>query len=154
MLLVRVRVRVRVSLHWLVPALYVLSYKCSSRELFETVDRVFYRSDAVHVTQPTVILKAIHRIILIMAALWNRAGIVFLPCGFFFLSSFFFPSPNLSSRRFNIYHTSTLGMALVRIECRSEMYCTWLAGNIGRKNDAENCHCAPSHNFVGLYLRN
>ena len=42
--------------------------------------------------------------------------IIFLPCGFFFLSSFFFlPSPNLSGRRLDVYHTSTHCVALVRI---------------------------------------
>ena len=39
------------------------------------------------------------------------AGIIFLPCGFFFL----FSSPNLSRRRWDVYHTSTYGVALVRI---------------------------------------
>ena len=51
------------------------------------------------------------------ALLWPRYGIgqsiMFLPCGFF-LSSFF-SSPNLSSRRLDVYHTSTHGVALVRI---------------------------------------
>jgi len=32
-----------------------------------------------------------------------------------FLSSFFFSSPNLSGRRLDVYHTSTHGVALVRI---------------------------------------
>ena len=35
--------------------------------------------------------------------------------------------------------------------CRSETCCTRLAENTGHKNIAI---CAPSHNFVGLYLRN
>jgi len=35
-------------------------------------------------------------------------------CGFFFLSSFF-SSPNLRGRRLDVYHTSTHGVALVRI---------------------------------------
>jgi len=39
-------------------------------------------------------------------------AIIFLPCGFF-LS--FFPSPNLSGRRLDVYHTSTHGVALVQI---------------------------------------
>ena len=42
--------------------------------------------------------------------------IIFSCCGlffFFFLS--FFSSPNLSSRRLDVYHTSTHGVALVRI---------------------------------------
>jgi len=52
--------------------------------------------------------------------LWPPYGIgqaiIFLPCGFF-LSSFlfFYSSPNLSGRRLHVYHTSTHGVALVRI---------------------------------------
>jgi len=40
--------------------------------------------------------------------------IIFLPCGFFLLS-FFYSSPNLSGRRLDVCHTSTHGVALVRI---------------------------------------
>ena len=40
--------------------------------------------------------------------------IIFLPCGFFFFLSFF-SSPNLSHRRLDVCHTSTHGVALVRI---------------------------------------
>ena len=48
------------------------------------------------------------------------ADIIFLPCDFY-LSSFlllpsFFSLPNLSGRRLDVYHTSTHGVALVRIE--------------------------------------
>ena len=50
----------------------------------------------------------------IMAALCNRGAIIFLPCDFY-LSSIFFSSPNLSGRRLDVYHTSTHGVALVRI---------------------------------------
>jgi len=55
-----------------------------------------------------------------MAALCNRGAIIFLPCSFFqsifyLLSSFFLSSPNLSGRRLDVYHTSTHGVALVRI---------------------------------------
>ena len=42
-------------------------------------------------------------------------AIIFLPCGFFFLSFFLFSSPILSGRRLDVYHTSTRGVALVRI---------------------------------------
>jgi len=49
---------------------------------------------------------------LIMVTLCNRADHIFLPCGFFFLSSFS-SSPNLSSRRLDVYHTSSHGVALV-----------------------------------------
>jgi len=34
------------------------------------------------------------------------------------------------------------------------MCSTRLAENTGRKNDAKIVICGPSHNFVGLYLRN
>jgi len=52
-----------------------------------------------------------------MAALWNRAGHYIFALWFrsiFYL--LFFSSPNLSGRRLNVYHTSTHGVALVRIE--------------------------------------
>jgi len=46
-------------------------------------------------------------------------SIMFLPCGFFLSCSFFFlslfSSPNLSGHRLDVYHTSTHGVALVRI---------------------------------------
>ena len=52
----------------------------------------------------------------IMAALCNRAGhYIFALWFLLLLSFFFFSSPNLSGRRVDIYHTSTHGVALVRI---------------------------------------
>ena len=50
----------------------------------------------------------------IMVAIWNRADhYIFM---LFLLSSFFFiSSPNLSGQRLDVYHTSTHGVALVRI---------------------------------------
>jgi len=84
--------------------------------------------------------------------------IIFLPCDFylsFFLLSFFLSSPNLSSRRLDVYRTSTHGVALVRI------YDAGLkpaAGGSLEMQDAKKSPkiaiWAPSHNFVGLYLRN
>jgi len=54
--------------------------------------------------------------VLVMAALRIAdADIIFLSCGYLFLSFFFFSSPNLSRRRLDVYHTSTHGVALVRI---------------------------------------
>ena len=53
----------------------------------------------------------------IMVALCNRADHYIF--ALLFLSSIyllFFSSPNLSGRRLNVYHTSTHGVALVRIE--------------------------------------
>ena len=61
---------------------------------------------------------------LVMAALCNRAGTlcngaghyIFFPVvSFYLLLSSFFSSPNLSGRRFDVYHTLTHGVALVRI---------------------------------------
>jgi len=51
-------------------------------------------------------------IAVIMVTLWNRTDL--LPCGFFYLSVFF-SSPNISHCRLDVYHTSTHGVALVRI---------------------------------------
>jgi len=55
--------------------------------------------------------------ILIMAALWNRAGHYIF--ALWFLSSFFFflflSFPYLSGHRLDVYHTSTHGVAIVRI---------------------------------------
>jgi len=51
---------------------------------------------------------------LVMATLWNRAG-HYIFALWFLLSFFFFFSPNLSRRRLDVYHTSTHGVALVRI---------------------------------------
>jgi len=55
--------------------------------------------------------------LLFMAALCNRAGhIYFYPViSFYLLLSFFYSSPNLSGHRLDVYHTSTHGVALVRI---------------------------------------
>jgi len=49
-----------------------------------------------------------------MAALCNRCGHYMLAL-WFLSSSFFFSSPNLSGRRLDVYHTSTHGVALMRI---------------------------------------
>jgi len=56
----------------------------------------------------------------LLALLWSPyvigQTIIFLPCDFYLSSSSsFFPSPNLSGRRLDVYHTSTHGVALVQI---------------------------------------
>ena len=54
--------------------------------------------------------------ILIMAALWNRTGHYIFALWFLLLSIFlFFSSRILSRRRLDVCHTSTHGVALVRI---------------------------------------
>jgi len=69
----------------------------------------------------------------LMVALCNRAD-HYIFALWFLSSSFFLSSPNLSGRRLDVYHTSTHGVALVRI-C-----CTRLTGNAGRKKVAKNRH--------------
>jgi len=74
----------------------------------------------VHYILSCIHLQAmIYDIGFIMAALCNRGAIIFLPCSFFLLlllsSSSFFSSRNLSGRRLDVCHTSTHGVALVRI---------------------------------------
>jgi len=83
---------------------------------------------------------------------------IFLPCDFFYLlllSSICFSLPNLSGRRLDVYYTSTHGMALVRIE-NACLKCA--ARHSLEMQDPRNRQkfaiWAPSHNFVGLYLRN
>ena len=76
----------------------------------------------------------------------------------FFFFFFLFSSTNLSSHRLDIYH-STILLHMVwpyaNSECRSEMCCMRLVENAGpKKNRQKLAIWAPSHNFVGLYLRN
>jgi len=88
----------------------------------------------------------------------NRTGhyiFAFLPCGFFFLSFYPFSSPNLSRLRLDVCHTSTHGVPLVRIH---DAGLKRAARGSLKMQDARKSPkiaiWAPSHNFVGLYLRN
>ena len=74
-----------------------------------------------------------------MAALRSRCGHYIF--ALWFLSSiffFFYSSPNLSGCRLDVCHYMMCLSA--NLECRFEMWCTRLAGNTGRKNDAKNRH--------------
>ena len=91
---------------------------------------------------------------LVMVALCNRADhIYFHPvvCSFFFL----FSSPKLSRHRLDVCHTSTHGVALVRIQ---DAGLKRAASGSLKMQDAKNRQkvaiSTPSYNFVGLYLRN
>jgi len=87
-----------------------------------------------------------------MAALCNRAGhYIFCPVVSIYLSFFLlFSSPNLSGRRLDVDHTfHTWCGHSANLECRSEMCCTRLAGNSGRKHRhfgtiAQPCRAIPS----------
>ena len=98
---------------------------------------------------------------IIMVALCNRADHYILcpVISIFFLSSFFpsffFPSPNLSGRRLDVYHTSTHGVALVRIyDAGLKPAARGSLEMQDAKKSPKIAIWAPSHNFVGLYLRN
>jgi len=71
---------------------------------------------------------------------------------FFFL---FFSSPNLSRCRLDVCHTSTHGVALVRIKDAGLKPAT--RGSLktpDAKKSPKIAISALSHNFVGLHLRN
>ena len=72
---------------------------------------------------------------------------------FFFF--FLFSSPILSRRRLDVYHTSTHDVALVRIK-NAGLKCAacCLLEIQDPKNHQNFTFWAPSHNFVGLCLRN
>jgi len=71
------------------------------------------------------------------------------------LLSFFISSPNLSGRRLDIDHTLTHGVALVQIQNAGlkRAACGSLQMQDPKKSP-KIAIWAPSHNFVGLYLRN
>jgi len=79
--------------------------------------------------------------------------IIFSCCGLFFFF-FFFSSPNLSCCILDVCHTSTHAVALVRI---SDAGLKPAACGSLKTQDAKKAQkiaiWAPSHNFVGLYLR-
>ena len=85
-----------------------------------------------------------------MAALCNRADhIYFHPvvCSFFFLSS-----PNLSGWRLDVYHTSTHGVALVRIYDAGLKHAARASLEMqDAKNRQKVAICTQLYNFVGLY---
>ena len=54
-------------------------------------------------------------VVFFMVTLWNRADHYIFAPWFLLILSIFFSSPNLSRRRLDVYHTSTHGVALVRI---------------------------------------
>jgi len=91
-----------------------------------------------------------------MVALWNRADhYIFILSFVLLLSSFFLSSPNISRRRVDVCHTCTHGVASVRI---SDAGLKPAVRDSLKTQDAKKSPkiaiWRPSHNFVGLYLRN
>jgi len=60
-----------------------------------------------------------------------------------------FSSPHLSSRRLDIYHTSTHDVT-IGLKCAARGSLEIQDAKMTQKITI----CAPSHNFVGLYFRN
>jgi len=68
---------------------------------------------------------------------------------------FFFSSHNLSGRRLDVYHTSTHGVALMRIYNAGLKYAARGSPEMQDiKNRQKLAVWASPHNFVGLYLCN
>jgi len=91
-----------------------------------------------------------------MVALWNRADHYIFALWFLLLCSFFFlSSPNLSRRRLDVCHTSTHGVALMRIEDAGLKRAA--RGSLQMQDAKKSTNIAIwalSHKFVGLYLCN
>ena len=111
------------------------------------------RTPACTVVERSEVVKCLW-VSLFMAALCNRAR-HYIFALWFLLSICLFSSPNLSRRRLDVYHTSTHGVSLVRIQ---DAGLKRAARGSLKIEDAKNCQkiaiLAPSHNFVRLYLRN
>jgi len=73
---------------------------------FRAIRRALVLFTIAFILQPTIVM-------IFMAAMRGRCGYYIFVL--FLLSSFFFSSPNLSGRRLDVHHTSTHGVALVRI---------------------------------------
>jgi len=94
-----------------------------------------------------------------MVALWNRADHYIFMLWFVLLLLLlllsFFSSPNLSRRKLDVCHTSTRGVALVRISDAGLKRAARGSLNIQDvKMSPKIAIWAPSHNVVALYLRN
>ena len=74
-----------------------------------------------------------------MAALCNRGAIIFCPVVSFFILLFSSPIWAVAEWMSTILLHMVCGLS-ANLECRSEMCCTRLATNTGRKNDAKNRH--------------
>ena len=90
----------------------------------------------------------------IMVALWNTADHYIFILSFVLSSFFLFSSPNLSGRRLDVCHTSTHVVALVRIQDAGLKRAARGSLEMQDAKIAKVAICAPSYNFLGLYLRN
>jgi len=89
-----------------------------------------------------------------MAACVADAGIIFLPCGFFFFLSSFFPRLiSVVAEWMSTILCTWCGLS-ADLECMSEMCCLRLLEIQDAKMTQKIAIWAPSHNFVRLNLHN
>ena len=96
---------------------------CSITELTPVLDEDGVELRSVHTGRRTATQRNAPHPVSTLSAYYGLPyvigqTIIFFPCDFylsFFFLSFFLSSPNLSGRRLDVYHTSTHGVALVRI---------------------------------------
>ena len=90
--------------------------------------------------------------------LWSPYGIgqtiIFLPCMVSSSIFIFFLAESQSSQIGCLPYFHTWCGLSANFRCLSETCCTRLAENARRKKSPKIAIWAPSHNFVGLYLRN
>jgi len=140
--------KLRVLIHWARCA-YCVAVRCGTASGWRTNLKSYL--ERTH-DRPTSVRYAC----VIMAALRSRCGHYIF--ALWFLSIYlFYSSPNLSGLRLDdvpYFHTWCGSSA--NLECRSEMCCTRLAGNTGRKNDAKNRHLRTIAQLCRAiaYLRN
>jgi len=124
-------------------------------EMFVIVTSLFYfLGRIIYANNTDIFLNS-----LITAALYRIGqAVIFLSCGFFYLLSFYllylFLAYSQPSQIGCLYHTSTHGVALVRIYDAGLKCAAHGLLHTGCKNRQKFAICAPSHNFVELYLRN
>jgi len=90
------------------------------RKAFDIVNHFKLYTTLINSDVPLIVISVLvtwYCKLFVMAALCNRAGHYIFALWFlsFFLLLSFFSSPNLSGCRLDVYHTSTRGVALVRI---------------------------------------
>ena len=118
------------------------------RQFYASVNAIYH--SIKYVTETT-------RLCLFSAALRSGYGRTLYFCAAVTIFYLLFSSPNLRGCRVDVYRTSTHGVALVRISNAAYAGLKCAARGSLQIQDAQMTQkiaiSAPSHNFVGLYLR-
>ena len=132
---------------------------CKSMPALWTTYRQF-ECDTLFCLQPMQIITKQHCALhLVMATLCSTAGHYIFVLWFLLLSIFyfllFFLTYSQLLRMLDVYHTSTHGVVLVRIQDTGLKRAVHFSLKIqDAKNRQKFDICTPLHNFVGLYLHN